>query len=334
MPSLYLRTIAVAAVAAPCIGFAQIDSPPPFADDAFLEIADRVAEIESLHGANSRDLIEPLTELASAYEDRGADEPALAVIERAKQVIRVNDGLHSLDEVPLSKQAIRIEEARGNAKVAWRDEQALLALVRRHPHDLRTAQTLNEIADKRMAMLARFEAGEFPPQVALGCYYSEWVFDQRTKMYRRGGCRSGNRYTAVNAIRAQANAYGIEAANIVVRRARWVDSPCVRPETPAATGDGRISRRDARAQGAESLRAWSDYASCLEVKYEHAESTNAPPEDLAQLAEDRSSAVRELEERRAAYEERFGPVRAPVCPGDVFPPQMLRSLSQIACVHH
>jgi hypothetical protein len=328
---LFARGIAFTAAAGAALALAQARSPSAIGDDRLQQIVERIEAIESLRGANSPELIAALTELSALYEDRGANDLALAVIERARQVVHLNFGLQSLDEVPLLKQWIRIAEAQGKAKDAWEEEQSMLALVRRHPNDMRTAETLEELADKRMAMLARYEAGEFPPQLKFGCYYREWTFDQKTKTWRRTGCNSGNRYTAVNAIRAQANAYGIEAANIGLRRARWINSVCEPPQTPVP--GARQSRRDAKAQGAEHLSALSDFASCLEVKYEHAERTSASAEDLLRLRAEATAAARALEEQRASYEKRFGPIRAPVCPGDVFPPAVLRSLDQLACVN-
>ena len=81
-------------------------------------------------------------------------------IERARQVVRVNNGLHTLEQVPLIKQLFRIEEARGNHAAAWDLEQELLTLVRRYPDDLRTVPVLHEIADRQMDVLATYLAGE------------------------------------------------------------------------------------------------------------------------------------------------------------------------------
>lgn len=320
------RIVVLAVVAAPYAAFPQPNSS--VAEDALQEIVERIDEIQSLQGVNSPDLIDPLTELSSFYEDRGDPDLALAVIERAIGVIEVNYGLHTLDEAQLMKQSIRIEEARGNAEAAWNQEQSLLALVKRNPNDSRTVRILHEIADKRMAMLARYESGEeFPPQIVLGCYYSEWNHDGT-----RTGCSSGNRRTVIFAIRREADAYRAEAANVAYRREVWVGSPCARPQVPDIP-DGELSRGDAesaKTQVARYLGAMSDYVSCMQVKSEHAKSTNAPPEELSQLAADRSAAVREMEERRAIYQERFGPIKpsAP-CSRMVVLPPMLRSFEDL-----
>jgi len=69
------------------------------------------------------------------------------------------------------RQLIHNEEARGNLAAASELEQALLALARRHPDDLRTVPILREAADKQMHVLERHLAGELPPQISLGVFY-------------------------------------------------------------------------------------------------------------------------------------------------------------------
>jgi hypothetical protein len=52
---------------------------------------------------------------------------------------------------------------------------------------------LREIADKRVDVLTRYRAGEFPPQIVLGCYYAE---PDNAESGHRGNksCGSGNAY--------------------------------------------------------------------------------------------------------------------------------------------
>jgi hypothetical protein len=324
------RNVALFIVAAPYAAFAQFDSPQT-TEDAVQELVDEIGEIQSLD-SNSPDLIEPLNALSLIYEERGDSELALALIARATEVIKVNHGLHTLDEAQLMRRSIRIERARGNSEVAWNEEQELLTLIRRHPNDEGTIPIFEEVADGRMAVLARYEGGEFPPEIELGCYYTEWVYDPSG--WRRSGCRSGNRRTVVGALRTEADAYRKEAADIALRRARWVHAPCARPEAPDVADESR-PRRGAEAEMMEAyLRALSDYVSCMEVKHEHAERTNASPEVLTQLAAETSVAADELATRTASYERRFGPIKtAYTCPGTISPPPMLKSIDDLACVH-
>jgi hypothetical protein len=91
------------------------------ADQALLE---QIQEILSNDGPNSRELVAPLTNLGLLYREGDDYSFALATLERAVQVVRVNDGLYALEQVPLVRQLIRIEAERGNpsgaSRVCWR----------------------------------------------------------------------------------------------------------------------------------------------------------------------------------------------------------------------
>ena len=251
-------------------------------------------------------MIEPLTALSWLYEERGDYELALALIEELTQVIEVNYGLHTLDEAQLMRRSIRIERARGNAEAAWNEEQALLRLIRRRRHqtDARTIPILEEIADDRRAILARYLAGEFPPEIVLGCYYSEWAYDANGNP-RRTGCNSGDRDTVIRALRREAAGYDSEAAAFSGRLERWVELPCAKPEA-SAMADERRSKQPTKEEIQAYFRAVSDYAGCTQAKYEHATSTNASPEELSQLASDSDAAAEALAAQAAIYNERFG----------------------------
>jgi hypothetical protein len=134
----------------------------------------------------------------------------------------------------------------------------------------------------------------------------------------------------VGALGKEAFSYRTEAQDIVLRNARWLESSCVRPETPASADERRSRRRaDEKAQ----LRALSDYASCTKVKHEHGASTSASAEELSQLASEMSAAADELAARTASYEKRFGPLETPfICPGKVLPPPSQKPFDDL-CMH-
>ena len=117
-------------------------------------------------------MIQPLTNLGLILREQGDADLAVAAFERARHIVRVNYGLSSFKEAPLLRQLIQIEEGKGNAAAAWDLEQKLLGLIRRYPGP-RAAPMLREIADKRADVLTRYSAGEYPPQIVLGCYYAE-----------------------------------------------------------------------------------------------------------------------------------------------------------------
>jgi hypothetical protein len=137
---------------------------------------------------------------------------ALVTLERAQHVVRVNNGLHSMDQVPLIRQLIRIEEARGNHEGAWDRQQDLLKLLRRHPDDVRTVPVLREIADKQMDVLASVLAGQRPPEVVLGCFYKQWPSQAD------GSCEAGSRSTVVQGMLGEAQRTYLEAIAVMLRR--------------------------------------------------------------------------------------------------------------------
>jgi hypothetical protein len=175
----------------------------------------QVQEILSRDGPYSLDLLEPLTGLGLLYQESEDHVLALATLERAVQIVRINNGLHSLDQVPLLRQLIRIEQARGNAAGAWDREQYLLALTRRHLDDLRTVPVLREIADEQMRVLGLVLDGKKPPQVVLGCFYKQWASQ------RDGGCHAGSRETVVQGMLAEAQRNYSDAIGVLLQHGMY-----------------------------------------------------------------------------------------------------------------
>jgi hypothetical protein len=279
---------------------------PIAADEPLEQLTAEIGEIRSLQGGNSPDLIEPLTALSLLYEERGDYELALALVEETTRVIKINRGLHTLDQAERMRQAIRIERVRGNAEAAWEEEQRLLRLIRRRRHqaDARVVPMLHEIADYRRAIFERYQAGEFAPEIVLGCYYSEWEYDANGMPFR-SGCRAGNRLTVIRALRGEASALDSEAEAFIGRLERWIELPCSNPVATAFTVKRRPERAEKEAMQTH-FRAVSDYAGCTQAKYEHAVSTAAPAEELTRLAANRDAAAKELSAQAAIYNERFG----------------------------
>jgi hypothetical protein len=193
-----LKVIAAVVALAACVGAAGAASDRDPGSERHAQISARIQEILSLGGPYSAELLGPLAELIELYHEGDDDDLAAVAIQRALQVVRVNNGLHSLDQVALLEQLIRIEEARGNHAAAWDREQDLLRLVRRYPDDLRTVPVLREVAARRMAVLGRYLRGERPPEVVLGCFYETWP--QRED----ANCEAGSRKTVVRGLLAEA----------------------------------------------------------------------------------------------------------------------------------
>jgi hypothetical protein len=209
--------ILLAAVAAIPVGFSQsrfgADADPQ------QQIIERIQQEESQSGPYSEALIGPLSDLALIYQDRGDHDLAVAVIHRLQQVIRANEGLHSLEQIPLIQQMIANEEAMGHAETAWQLEQDLLTLVRRHPDDIRGVPVFRETAAKRVALFNQYLAGEVPPQIVLGCYYGwpRYAVTSNLAAEIKEDCNSASRLEAVRAIISDAQRNYADAIAVMLR---------------------------------------------------------------------------------------------------------------------
>jgi hypothetical protein len=201
------RSVAALAAAAFVVAVAQAEAAE-VDDDA--PLLGEIQQILSRDGPYSIDLLEPLTSLGVLYRESDDLSFALASFEQAVQILRVNRGLHTLDQVPLVRQIIRLEEERGNVEGAWDRQQDLLELLRRHPHDLRIVPVLRELADEEMQVLAQFIAHEKPPQVILGCFYQEWPAPEADD------CRAGSRRTVVQGMLAEAQRNYADAIGVLL----------------------------------------------------------------------------------------------------------------------
>jgi hypothetical protein len=195
---LAARLIAAAAVAAGFIAFGRIDADEANDADREQELIEQIEEIVSRDGPYSTDLLEPFKGLVLLYEEYGDHRFALVTLERALHVVRVNHGLHTLDQVPWVMQKIRHEEARGNHAEVWELEQDLLRLIRRHPGDVRTAPMLRQVADRQMATLREYLDGQKTPEAVYGCFYKQWPAADG------GSCNAGSRKTVVQGMLAEA----------------------------------------------------------------------------------------------------------------------------------
>jgi len=169
-------------------------APGADAANALEQIAAEILEAQTQGGPYAKELIEPLRDLSFVYQGKGEHALELAALEQARQVVRANYGLSSLEQAPLIQQQIRAEESRGNFPVAWDLEQALLTLAQKHPDDARAAPIYHEIGDKRMDLMRSYLAGERPPQLILGCFYHR---SQQQPVPYDSNCASGERGAAL-----------------------------------------------------------------------------------------------------------------------------------------
>ena len=162
----------------PGTGFAQAGRAPDSAERILEEI--RAAQTDE--GPRSPALIQLLAELGSLYEAEGEHALATAALEEARQLVRVNYGLHTIEQLPLIQQALANQRALGNFAMVQALEEELLDLAARNPDDLRTVEIHRDAGMRRLDVLRRFLAGEAPsevyPEAGLFGFYKEDVVDR------------------------------------------------------------------------------------------------------------------------------------------------------------
>jgi hypothetical protein len=179
-------------------------------------IQESIASELAAHGAHSETLIPLITQLGHLYRESGLEAPAVVAFEEARGVVRANYGLSSLEEAPLVEELIRVEEHMGYVQEPWQLEHELLALAAAHPDELRSAEIYRELGDKRIAMLNRYLAGEFPPQLILGCYYHRAPSGPEFAA-KEPNCTAGGRGDLIRAVTSEAWSYYSAAIKTLMR---------------------------------------------------------------------------------------------------------------------
>lgn len=165
---IVIGVLALAATCAPRAALAQRELEPIENDAEQQRLVDTVFEIQSRDGPFSPELIEPFTDLALLYEASGERALAAAAIERTLQLLRANQGLFTLDQLPLLEQAIENQETGRNPLGVEDGENRLRKVIARHPTDVRIVPALHNLGDRQMVELRRLLAGELPAPVCIG----------------------------------------------------------------------------------------------------------------------------------------------------------------------
>jgi hypothetical protein len=201
---LLLETLGLVAVAAlPGTAFCQASSETEAVDEKE-RIAEEMLAAQVQEGPRSPALIELFTELGVLYETEGRYELATAALEQARQLVRANYGLHTLDQVPLLEQALANQQAVRNFAMVRALEEQLLDLAERHPDDVRSAAIYRDAGRRRMDVLVRFVAGEAPGEV-----------------YTEAGVYSFWRDDMIRDLAADAQIHYADAAAVMLRNKRY-----------------------------------------------------------------------------------------------------------------
>src|SRR5687768_585000 len=162
--------LALAACAAVRADAADAGAPVSAAEWAALTdpLLSTIEEEEARNGPLSPDLVAPLTSLGLAYQESGEHVLAVAMLDRALYLKRVNDGLFGLDQAPLVRRLAVSERAIGRAATAEELEGKLLELARRNPGDLRGVSIFRDAAEQQLVRYERYSRGERSPVLAFG----------------------------------------------------------------------------------------------------------------------------------------------------------------------
>ena len=95
---------------------AAAESIPDSRDVLFYRNA--IAEVESSEGAYAQGLQEQLLSLGLSLQQQGRHDEAIAVLKRGVHLARINDGLYSIDQIPLLQTEIASHMASGQFVVA------------------------------------------------------------------------------------------------------------------------------------------------------------------------------------------------------------------------
>lgn len=130
--------------------------------EAIREAEAAISREERLNGPTSPGLIEQQASLAQLYRELGDYPLAIAALTRARQVIRINDGLYSLSQVEIIDAMADALEAVGAYYESDSLQDELLEIAIHNEGDARTPSVLAAVADRQMdAVRTYFEAGRW-----------------------------------------------------------------------------------------------------------------------------------------------------------------------------
>lgn len=166
--------LACALLALPAIGRAQ-DLAALERVTAAQHFLDLIQSTEAESGIYDPALVEPLVSLAAEYRGQNRFADAAATLTRARQILRVNQGLGTLEEVRVLDELVRTAEAQEDVVQTREFEQSLLNVAQQHLGAQQTYTVFKSLADKRMRLLGQYLAGKRPPQIYAGCYYAKSI---------------------------------------------------------------------------------------------------------------------------------------------------------------
>lgn len=125
--------------------------------DAAAATLERSIEDREAAGAGRTDeQLAELVSLAAVYRELGEELPAIAALERARQISRISEGLHSLDQAWIVEQMIDAAEAVGAYGESDALQDQLLELAARNDEDPRAPSVLIAVAERQMDAVGNY----------------------------------------------------------------------------------------------------------------------------------------------------------------------------------
>jgi hypothetical protein len=118
--------------------------------EAIREAQEEIAREQSLNGPTSPQLAAQLESLAESYRQLGDIPLVIATLDRARQIIRANDGLFSLRQLAIIENTIDTMEEAGAHNRSDVLQSEVLELANRNADDPRAPTMLASVADRQM----------------------------------------------------------------------------------------------------------------------------------------------------------------------------------------
>jgi tetratricopeptide (TPR) repeat protein len=122
---------------------------------------------QAANGERSPALIDHLTALAEAYRELGQYESAVAALDDAVQIARINFGLYSLEQADAVESLVDVAQISGEDADAAGRRRYLRDLARRNADDPRTVGILHRLAESEMDIARRALGQPAPSQLII-----------------------------------------------------------------------------------------------------------------------------------------------------------------------
>ena len=132
-----------------------------------VELTETIGRGQAANGENWPGLVDDLVALAVAHQQLGDHAEAIVALDRAQHIIRVAEGLYSLDQTGVVEMAIDSLSASADYFDTLPLESYLQELAWRNPGDPRVVSLLTRIGDRRMAAARHFLDNGIPPTLQI-----------------------------------------------------------------------------------------------------------------------------------------------------------------------